>query len=152
MKQDPLISIGKVAKRVGCSVSAIRFYADECLVPVVRASSGHRVFARSSIRRISFILISQRLGYSLESIRQALASLPDQRTPTKRDWQTLSRRFSKDIDQRIRELEQLKSRLTGCIGCGCLSLKSCAIYNSGDRAAELQVGADLFFSGEQGQV
>jgi len=147
MKKDPLVSIGAVAKRVGCKVSAVRFYADEGLIPTVRSQSGHRVFPRSVIRRISFILISQRLGYSLNQIRSALESLPNERTPNKADWQKLSRRFSRDIDQRIAELEQLKSRLTGCIGCGCLSLKTCHLYNPEDQASASNVGGDLFFSG-----
>lgn len=146
-REDPFMSIGAVAKRVGCAVSAVRFYADEGLLPVVRTNSGHRAFVRSSIRRISFILISQRLGYSLENIRSALQSLPDERTPTKADWQRLSRRFSNDIDQRIAELEQLKTKLTGCIGCGCLSLKSCHLYNPKDKAGAMQTGGDLFFQG-----
>lgn len=149
MKNDPLLSIGAVAKRVGCKVSAIRFYADEGLIPVVRAHSGHRVFPRSAIRRISFILISQRLGYSLHQISAVLRSLPDERTPTKADWQRLSRRFSADIDERIAELKQLKRRLTGCIGCGCLSLEKCHLYNPNDTAAAWNAGGDLFFKGEK---
>ncbi len=147
MKNNPLLSIGAVAKRVGCAVSAIRFYADQGLVPVVRAASGHRVFPRSSIRRISFILISQRLGYTLDEIRNVLKNLPNERTPTKADWQKLSRYFSQDIDQRICELEQLKIKLTGCIGCGCLSLNSCHLYNPEDKVGLMKSGPDLFFNG-----
>lgn len=147
MKSDPLISIGAVAKRVGCAVSAVRFYADRGLVPSIRAASGHRVFNRSVIRRISFILISQRLGYSLSDIQAALATLPDARTPTKGDWETLSLRFTEDIDRRVVELEQLKKKLTGCIGCGCLSLSSCHLYNPGDKAGQKRTGSDLFFQG-----
>ncbi len=147
MSKDPVISIGAVAKRVGCSVSAIRFYADEGLLPLIRTRSGHRAFPRSAIRRVSFILISQRLGYSLRDIRNALQKLPEQRTPTKADWRRLSMSFSQDIDQRIAELQQLKRRLTGCIGCGCLSLKACQLYNPDDKAGRMRDGADLFFSG-----
>lgn len=149
MKKDPFLSIGTVAKRVGCAVSAIRFYADEGLVPVVRAASGHRVFARSSIRRISFILISQRLGYTLDDIRRVLRKLPNERTPTQDDWQALSRYFRQDIDRRISELEQLKTKLTGCIGCGCLSLTHCHLYNPDDKAGLTKSGPDLFFSGSK---
>ncbi len=145
--KDPFISIGALAKRVGCAVSAVRFYADKNLVPALRTHSGHRVFPRSAIRRISFILILQRLGYTLNEISQALASLPEERTPTKADWRKMSRNFSKDIDQRIAELEQLKRRLTGCIGCGCLSLKHCHLYNPNDRAEHENKGGDLFFQG-----
>ena len=149
MTADPLLPIGKIAQRIGCKVSAIRFYADEGLVPFTRASSGHRYFARSCIRRISFILICQRLGYSLKDIRAALMKLPNERTPTKNDWRKLSFYFQKDIDRRIKELEQLKSRLTGCIGCGCLSLKTCHLYNPDDRAASLESTPDLFYDGGQ---
>ncbi len=147
MQKDPLISIGTVANRVGCAVSAIRFYADKALIPSVRTASGHRAFQRSVIRRVSFILISQRLGYSLEEIRNALQSLPAERTPTKADWARLSRQFSADIDRRIKELEQLKFKLTSCIGCGCLSLKACHLYNPEDAVGELRSGADLDFNG-----
>ncbi len=136
MKKDPLISIGHIAKRTGCSVSAIRFYATENLIPFTRSASGHRHFHRSVIRRISFILISQNLGYSLQEIKSALDSLPNNRTPTKADWERLSRRFSKDIESRISELRDLQSKLSGCIGCGCLSLKKCQLYNLNDHISE----------------
>jgi len=129
------LSIGAIAKRTGCAVSALRFYESEGLVSATRNAGGHRLFHRSTIRRISFILICQRLGYSLEEIKSVLSELPDGRTPTKADWQNLSRKFSDDIDERIALLSQLKESLTGCIGCGCLSLKACALYNPGDRAA-----------------
>lgn len=133
MKKDPFVSIGKVAKRTGTSVSAIRFYADEGIVPSIRNSGGHRLFNRSVIRRISFILIAQNLGYSLGQIRSALESLPESRTPTKADWDKLSRQFTKDIDQKIAQLKSLKESLSGCIGCGCLSLKKCRLYNPDDQ-------------------
>ena len=96
-----LLSIGDVAKRTGTNVSAVRFYADQGLIPVSRSNSGHRVFARAVIRRVSFILIAQNLGYSLKQVRQALDSLPDKRTPTKADWARLSNAFSKKIEQQI---------------------------------------------------
>jgi len=138
--KDTLISIGDIAKRTGTNVSTIRFYSDEGLIPVVRSSSGHRVFARAVIRRISFILIAQNLGYSLKQIRAALDSLPEQRTPSKADWTRLSRRFSTEIEQRIEALKELQSKLDGCIGCGCLSLKSCRLYNRDDLAADFGAG------------
>ncbi|GAA6139054.1 redox-sensitive transcriptional activator SoxR [Arenicella sp. 4NH20-0111] len=146
-KMDPLMSIGAVARRVGCAVSAVRFYADQGFVPSVRASSGHRMFRRSVIRRISFILISQKLGYSLADIRSAIDTLPSSRTPTKGDWELLSQQFVKDIDRRVDELEQLKAKLTGCIGCGCLSLSNCHLYNPEDGVSKKRKGADLFFKG-----
>ena len=132
MKKDPLISIGVVAKRTGVAVSAIRYYESVGLLPAVRGAGGRRLFPRSVIRRVSFILISQQMGYSLEDIAELIATLPDQRTPTKADWQKLSGIFSRDIDRRIEHLTQLKGSLAGCIGCGCLSLKSCGclLYTS----------------------
>jgi len=138
--KQSLLSIGEVAKRTGTSVSAIRFYSDEGLIPTVRSNSGHRVFGRAVIRRVSFILIAQSLGYSLKKIRSALNSLPEQRTPTKTDWARLSRKFSKEIEQHIERLKTLQSKLDGCIGCGCLSLQSCRLYNPNDSAAEFGVG------------
>lgn len=141
MQNDSLISIGQVAKRTGTQVSAIRFYADEKLIPSVRADNGHRLFPRSVIRRVSFILIAQNLGYTLKEIRAVLESLPDERTPTKADWDKLSRHFSKDIEKQIEQLQRLQSKLSGCIGCGCLSLKSCQLYNRDDVAAKNGAGA-----------
>ena len=141
MKNDPLMSIGLIAKRTGSNVSAIRFYASENLIPFTRSTSGHRLFHRSVIRRISFILISQNLGYSLHEIKDALDSLPNNRTPTKADWEKLSKRFSKDIESRIDELKALQSKLSGCIGCGCLSLKKCQLYNLDDHISEKGAGA-----------
>ena len=135
-----LLSIGDVAKRTGTNVSTIRFYADQELIPVARSNSGHRVFSRAVIRRVSFILIAQNLGYSLKQIRQALDSLPDKRTPNKADWTRLSAKFSQEIEQRIDGLRTLQSKLDGCIGCGCLSLKSCGLYNANDSAAEFGAG------------
>ena len=141
MSKNNLISIGEIAKRTGTQVSAIRFYADKNLVPSVRAASGHRFFARHVIRRVSFILVAQSMGYSLDAISKLLTSLPDSRTPTKKDWQKISRSFVVDIDAQIQSLENLKLKLDGCIGCGCLSLKSCGLYNTDDVAAKFGTGA-----------
>lgn len=135
-----LITIGELARRTGTSVSTVRFYSDQSLIPVVRSNSGHRVFPRAVIRRVSFILIAQNLGYSLREIGDALDSLPEKRTPTKADWTRLSRKFSVEIEQRIERLRTLQSKLDGCIGCGCLSLKSCRLYNPDDSAAKLGMG------------
>ena len=140
MGKDSLLSIGDIAKRTGTSVSAVRFYSDEGLIPVIRSSNGHRVFGRAVIRRVSFILIAQNLGYSLKNIREALDSLPEKRTPTKSDWTRLSRKFSKEIEQRIERLRTLQSKLDGCIGCGCLSLQSCRLYNPDDSATGFGMG------------
>ena len=137
---DSMISIGVIAKRTGLSVSAIRFYETSGLLTATRGPGGRRIFPRSAIRRVSFILISQQMGYTLEEIKLVLKTLPEERTPTKADWEKLSRRLSKDIDERIARLTQLKESLAGCIGCGCLSLKSCTLYNPQDRAAGLGSG------------
>jgi MerR family redox-sensitive transcriptional activator SoxR len=138
--KDPPLPIGAVAERTGLSVSAIRFYESVGLVSSTRASSGHRRFRRSVIRRLSFIQICQRLGYSLDEIRSQLEQLPAGRTPTERDWNRLATGFASEIDERIAGLSQLRDKLDGCIGCGCLSLERCAIYNIDDRASALGDG------------
>ena len=129
-----------VAERTGLAVSAVRFYEQQGLIVAERAPSGHRRFPRSVIRRVSFVLACQRLGYSLAEIAEQLADLPDGRTPTDTDWVRLASRFRHDLDQRIAGLVDLRDRLDGCIGCGCLSLERCAIYNPADAAAELGTG------------
>jgi MerR family redox-sensitive transcriptional activator SoxR len=137
---DRMLAIGTVAARTGLTVSAIRFYEEQGLVEAQRAPSGHRRFHRSALRRISFIRICQQLGYSLDDIRTQLARLPEGRTPTESDWQQLAEGFSADIEQRIAGLQRLKDRLDGCIGCGCLSLQKCALYNADDAASALGAG------------
>ena len=140
MKNEPLVSIGQIAKRTGVAVSTVRFYADKKLIPCIRGSGGQRHFKRSVIRRVSFILISQRLGYTLSQIKEVLASLPDNRTPTKSDWDKLSKLFGRDIDAQITKLQNLKDSLSGCIGCGCLSLNSCRLYNPDDGISQNGAG------------
>lgn len=134
------LPIGKLAARTGISVSAIRFYETRGLIGSTRDASGRRRFERSVIRRLSFIRIAQSLGFSLAEIHEQLDGLPDRRTPTVRDWSTLSRRFGQDIDRRIAELEKLKANLASCIGCGCLSLAKCRLYNPDDAARALGDG------------
>ena len=123
------LMIGKVAARTGVAVSAIRFYEEAGLVTAGRNKGGQRVFDAADIRRISFIIIAQKLGFSLKHIKNQLDGLPNQRTPTKKDWEKISLSFSVDIDERIAALVQLRDNLTSCIGCGCLSLKVCSLYN-----------------------
>ncbi len=130
------ISIGRVAERTGLSVSAIRFYEEAGLVTPVRNAGGQRRFLRSDIRRLSFVLISQQLGFSLEEIRQRLDGLPRGRTPTQRDWARMSKSFRDVLDDRIAMLTRMRNRLDGCIGCGCLSLTNCALYNPNDEASQ----------------
>ncbi|TMV79559.1 redox-sensitive transcriptional activator SoxR [Thioclava sp. BHET1] len=129
------LAIGDLAQRTGLAVSAIRYYETLGLIAPLRNAGGHRRYDRSDIRRLSFILIAQKLGFPLARVRAALAALPDGRPPSKADWQHLSRGFRDDLQARITALEQLRDRLDGCIGCGCLSLDRCALYNPEDRAA-----------------
>lgn len=138
--QTGQLSIGEIATRTGLAVSAIRFYEKTGLISADRTESGHRRFSRTTIRRVSFILICQNLGYSLNEIGEHLHSLPDGRTPTDEDWEAMAIRFQADVDDRIARLTALRDRLDGCIGCGCLSLQRCAIYNPEDAAAELGEG------------
>ncbi len=135
MRTSDSLQIGQIAARTGLSVSAIRYYEAEGLVAAARSAGGQRLFARSAIRRLSFVMISQQLGFSLEQIRNAMAELPAGRTPTKADWTRLSRKFKADLDHRIASLTELRDRLDGCIGCGCLSLKKCGLYNPADTVA-----------------
>jgi len=134
------LSIGELAKRADVTVTAIRFYEAEGLISSRRNVGGQRRFPRSCIRRLAFVKISQNLGFSLAEIRDAMAALPDSRTPNKRDWERLSKRFAHDIDRRIAGLQQLRDKLSGCIGCGCLSLERCRLYNPDDRARGLGAG------------
>lgn len=134
------LSIGEVARRTGLAVSAIRYYEEMGLVRPGRTAGGQRVFERADIRRLSFVMIAQRLGFSITDIRVALSSLPEGRTPTKGDWTRLSRRFRSELDARIQGLTDLRDRLDGCIGCGCLSLDLCALHNADDAAANKGTG------------
>ena len=134
------ILIGQVAARTGVAVSALRFYEEAGLITAGRNSGGRRVFAKADIRRVSFIIIAQKLGFSLKQIKAQLDNLPNKRTPTMKDWETISRNFSVDINERIDALMLLREKLTGCIGCGCLSLQNCGLYNQDDLAAQSGAG------------
>lgn len=140
------LQIGDVAARTGLSVSAIRFYEERGLVHPDRSMGGRRVFVRADIRRLSFIRITQELGFSIAQIATALDSLPQGRTPTKADWTKLSTAFRADLDRRIETMTRLRDRLDGCIGCGCLSLEACHLYNPGDREGSGGSGARLVLS------
>jgi MerR family redox-sensitive transcriptional activator SoxR len=137
---DPQIPIGDLARRTGLSVSAIRFYETKGLVTSARTSGNQRRFARSDIRRLSFALIAQQLGLSLDEIQAALARLPEGRAPSRQDWARISGGIMRALDARIALLEATRDRLGGCIGCGCLSLDRCALYNPGDRAGRAGPG------------
>ncbi len=134
------MTIGEVARRSGVAASALRFYEERGLITSERAGSGHRRYPRPVLRRIAFIVFAQRIGLTLGEIATELAKLPPHRAPTRRDWARLSSGWSARIDQRIAELERLKSGLTECIGCGCLSLDRCQFANPGDRVARRGAG------------
>lgn len=132
--KETTISIGELAKRSGVASSAIRFYEEQGLISGSRTEGGQRQYRRDVLRRIGFIRAAQAVGLNLAEIRSALATLPGQRTPTKQDWQRLSRAWQPLLQQRIDALVALRDQLASCVGCGCLSLKSCALYNPGDIA------------------
>jgi len=129
------LTIGQIAARTGLSVSAIRYYENQKLVKPGRNAGGQRRFFRSDIRRLSFVLIAQQFGFSLDQIREQFSKLPDARTPTKKDWTNISAKMRRALNQRIQTLTNLRDNLDNCIGCGCLSLQKCALYNPADQAA-----------------
>ena len=143
MKATDVVSIGVLASRTGLSVSAIRFYERRGLIEPFRSAGGQRRFLRSDIRRLSFIRIAQALGLSIEGIATELAKLPHQRTPNAADWAKISRAMRSMLDEKIAMLERTRDRLDGCIGCGCLSLKKCALFNPEDRVAVYGSGPRL---------
>jgi MerR family redox-sensitive transcriptional activator SoxR len=138
---QPWISIGELARRSGAAASALRFYESQGLMASTRTAGGQRQFPRDVLRRVAFIRAAQTVGLSLEQIKAALATLPEQRTPTKADWERLSQSWHGLLDQRIHALVALRDQLSSCIGCGCLSLRSCALYNPADAAQRRGSGA-----------
>jgi MerR family transcriptional regulator, redox-sensitive transcriptional activator SoxR len=135
MHRNDLIPIGTLSRRTGLAISAIRYYEDRGLVTSVRTGGNQRRFLRSDIRRLSFVQIAQKLGLGLAEIERELTSLPQGRTPNIMDWQKISRSLRKEIDSRIQLLTRTRNKLDECIGCGCLSLDRCALYNKEDRAS-----------------
>ena len=129
------LTIGDLAERTGLAVSAIRFYETHGIVHPVRNAGGHRRYGRADIRRLSFAMIAQELGFPLSDIGDRLAGLPAHKAPSRADWAKSGSDFRDEIDARIERLVALRDKLDGCIGCGCLSLDTCALYNPGDRAA-----------------
>ena len=134
------LPIGEVASRTGLSVSAIRFYEERGLLVAGRNNGGQRRFARSDIRRLSFIMIAQNMGFSLERIAEALSGLPTHRAPTKTEWADMADKFRGELEERIAVLSRLRDRLDKCIGCGCLSLEDCGLYNTNDKAGRNGTG------------
>lgn len=130
--ETPELTPGEMSHRSGVAVSALHFYEREGLIVSTRTSGNQRRYARETLRRVAFIRMSQRLGIPLSRIRDALATLPTNRVPTSKDWARLSAGWRADLDERILHLQRLRDNLAGCIGCGCLSLKTCVLTNPGD--------------------
>lgn len=149
---EPLLSIGEMAERTGVAPSALRFYEAEGLLSSTRTSGGQRRYRRSALRRVAFVRVAQRVGLSLEEIRDALATLPASRTPTKADWARLSASWRPRLDEQIAVLERLRDELSSCIGCGCLSLRECSLYNPSDWAAANGPGPRYLLADERPQL
>ncbi|MGH8999003.1 MAG: redox-sensitive transcriptional activator SoxR [Acidimicrobiia bacterium] len=141
------LTIGALSERTGVAPSALRFYEAEGLISSERSPGGQRRYHRDIIRRVSFVRVAQQVGLSLTEIRAALAALPQSRTPTQKDWERLSRSWRPRLEEQIAMLERLRDRLSGCIGCGCLSLRICRLVNPGDEAAERGPGPRYVLDG-----
>lgn len=134
------LTIGDLAARTGLAVSAIRFYETHGIVAPVRNSGGHRRYGRHDIRRLSFVMAAQSMGFPLGEIADHLRDLPAHKAPSKADWSRISKIFQEKIDDRIANLQDIRDKLDGCIGCGCLSLDVCALYNPKDEAGKEGTG------------
>ena len=135
------MTIGELSVRSGVSASALRFYERQGLIAATRTDGNQRRYRGTELRKIALVRAGAAAGIPLERICQALETLPPDRAPTKRDWERLSRSWAKELDERIATLQSIRGRLTTCIGCGCLSLKTCGLLNPGDEAANLGGGA-----------
>jgi MerR family redox-sensitive transcriptional activator SoxR len=144
---DGKLTVGELAARSGVATSALRYYESEKLISSARTSGNQRRYARATLRRVAFIRAAQHVGLSLDEIRDALATLPSERTPTKSDWTRLSRAWRPRLDEQIARLERLRDQLDSCIGCGCLSLQTCALNNPGDIEAARGPGSVLLEHG-----
>ncbi|MDN4473816.1 redox-sensitive transcriptional activator SoxR [Demequina sp. SYSU T00b26] len=138
---DELLTIGDVSRRTGAAVSALRYYEDLGLIASVRTAGNQRRYPRHMLRRISLILVAKRLGIPLDDVHEAFASVPLDSTPSHDDWQRASRAWKRQLEERRRALERLEYELTGCIGCGCLSMKACALLNPDDALGRTGAGA-----------
>jgi MerR family transcriptional regulator, redox-sensitive transcriptional activator SoxR len=134
------LTVGQLSARSGVAISALHFYERTGLITSRRTSGNQRRYSRAMLRRVALIRVAQRVGIPLADIREALAELPDGRTPTRRDWERMSRRWRAELDQRIHHLMQLRDDFTDCIGCGCLSIDRCALANPNDRLGEQGAG------------
>ena len=149
---EKTISIGMLSERTGVAVSALRYYETQNLLHPERNAGGQRRFLRADIRRVSFILIAQQFGFTIEQIKIELTRLPEGRTPTKRDWSKIANHFGKVLDAKIETLQNMRDKLDNCIGCGCLSLKSCALYNPADKAATHGTGPRYLMGDRSGDI
>ncbi len=151
VQSTDLLTIGETARRAGVATSTLRFYEDEGLVESQRSSGNQRRFRRSELRRIAVIRAAQTFGLTLGEIREALDSLPGGRIPTRQDWEQLSRSWRSLLDERIDSLERLRDEVSSCIGCGCLSLETCRLYNSEDRAGGFGSGPRYLYGDDRGK-
>ena len=151
-KKSPLMPISEIAKRCGVATSTLRFYEQRGLIRSYRTAGNQRRFHPSMIRRISVIKVAQSLGLTLEDISGALKSLPDERTPNKSDWEKLSSRWGKMLDERINNLQRLRGNLSNCIGCGCLSMKNCKLVNPDDQIASHGAGPRFLLEDDGSQA
>jgi MerR family redox-sensitive transcriptional activator SoxR len=145
----PELSVGEVARRSGVAISAIHFYETKGLVTSWRNAANQRRYPREALRRVSIVKVAQRVGIPLASIKAALDSLPKGRTPTDQDWRKLSARWHAELDERIAKLMRLRDQLTGCIGCGCLSMHSCPLRNPLDEIAAQGPGPQFIEPGKE---
>jgi MerR family redox-sensitive transcriptional activator SoxR len=151
-KLPETLTIGEVARRSGVPHTALRFYEERGLISAERTSGNQRKYQRAVLRRLAFIRTAQRVGLSLEEIQAALNTLPDRRTPTKSDWARLSNTWRAELDARIDAMSRLRDNLTACIGCGCLSLKSCQLFNHDDQLAAMGPGAPRLRAASEGGI
>ncbi|MEU1403887.1 redox-sensitive transcriptional activator SoxR [Streptomyces sp. NPDC005728] len=141
------LSVGQLSARSGAAVSALHFYEAKGLITSRRTSGNQRRYTRDTLRRVAFVRAAQRVGIPLATIRDALAQLPEERTPTREDWARLSEAWRSELDERIKQLNRLRDHLTDCIGCGCLSLDTCVLSNPDDAFGERRVGSRLMTEG-----
>ncbi|MER7924427.1 redox-sensitive transcriptional activator SoxR [Streptomyces sp. NPDC096057] len=155
MPQIPMkiheLTVGQLAARSGAAVSALHFYEAKGLISSSRTTGNQRRYTRDTLRRVAFVRAAQRVGIPLATIREALAELPEERTPTREDWARLSEAWRSELDERIKQLNRLRDHLTDCIGCGCLSLSACVLSNPDDVVGERGAGSRLMTErGERG--
>lgn len=148
MLEEANLSVGDVAKRCGIKVSTLHFYEQKGLIKSWRNQGNQRRYKRDVLRRISVIKAAQKIGITLSEVAEVFESLPNQRTPNKDDWQELSIRWQAQLNKRIAYMEKLRDSLTGCIGCGCLSMKNCPIYNPDDVLGQQDTGAVILNSAD----